>query len=79
MDADTSPSIFVAYNGYSADITATLLANHPGNRRYLVADTAVARETSRSDTRAPARRPVRGRQIVRAPGRQWGWVQWGSG
>ena len=41
---DPSTSIFVAYNGYSADIIATLPANLPGNRWYLVADTASALE-----------------------------------
>ena len=37
---DPSASIFVAYNGFSADIPATLPANLSGNRWYLVADTA---------------------------------------
>ncbi len=41
---DPSASIFVAYNGFSADIPATLPANLSGNRWYLVADTASALE-----------------------------------
>src|SRR5271166_6914507 len=41
---DPSASIFVAYNGFFADIPATLPANLPGNRWYLVADTASALE-----------------------------------
>jgi isoamylase len=41
---DSSASIFVAYNGFSADIPATLPANLSGSRWYLVADTASALE-----------------------------------
>jgi glycogen operon protein len=41
---DPAVSILVAYNGYFADIRATLPANLPGNRWHLIADTASALE-----------------------------------
>jgi glycogen operon protein len=55
--ADPSASIFVAYNGYSADIAATLPANLPGKRWYLVADTAAALEED-DNLATPSQPPV---------------------
>jgi glycogen operon protein len=52
---DRSTSIFVAYNGFSADIPATLPANLPGNHWYLAADTASALEAE-DNTPIPPRR-----------------------
>src|SRR5262245_22406155 len=53
--ADVSASVFVAYNGFSADIPVTLPANLPGNRWYLVVDTSVAME-GQDNVASPPRR-----------------------
>jgi glycogen operon protein len=52
---DPSASIFVAYNGFFADIPATLPANLPGNRWHLVVDTSVALEVQ-DNVASPPRR-----------------------
>ncbi|WP_165072892.1 alpha-amylase family glycosyl hydrolase [Paludisphaera rhizosphaerae] len=53
--ADASPSILVAYNAFSADITATLPANLPGNRWHLVVDTSAALENHDNIANPPLR------------------------
>jgi isoamylase len=51
---DSVVSIYVAYNGWSDWVTATLPANLPGKRWYRVADTAGWME-SRDNFNAPGR------------------------
>jgi isoamylase len=52
---DTSTSLLVAYNGYFADIVATLPANLTGNRWYLAIDTSAALEAQNNMASPPQR------------------------
>ncbi len=52
---DSSTSIFVAYNGYFADIPVTLPPNLSGNHWYLFADTASALEAQDNVADPPRR------------------------
>lgn len=49
---DTAPSLYVAYNGWSGKVTATLPKNLPGKKWYRVLDTS-ARFESEDNIRAP--------------------------
>jgi glycogen operon protein len=52
---DSSASIFIAYNSFFADITATFPANLPGNHWFLVADTSASLEAQDNIANPPRR------------------------